>query len=73
MYIYRQYKHNIVKYRPIARQRLGKHISAGANRLNCRTSTAKQRISKESLLINREGVFSAWYMPRGYEGTKMTI
>jgi hypothetical protein len=38
----------IVTYRPIARQRLGKHIPAGANTRNNRTSIARQRISKHA-------------------------
>jgi hypothetical protein len=43
-------KQNIVTYRPIARQRLGKHIPAGANALNNMTSIARQRISKHASL-----------------------
>jgi hypothetical protein len=39
---------NIVTYRPIARQRLGKHIPAGANPRNNRTSIAKQLISEHT-------------------------
>jgi hypothetical protein len=39
---------NAVTYRPIARQRLGKHISAGANARNDRMSSARQRISKHA-------------------------
>jgi hypothetical protein len=39
-----------VTYRPIARQRLGKHIPAGANAYNIRTSIARQRISKDASL-----------------------
>jgi hypothetical protein len=37
---------NIVTYRPIARQQLGKHIPAGANARKNRASIARQRISK---------------------------
>jgi hypothetical protein len=37
---------NIVTYRPIARQRLGKHIPVEAYARNNRTSIARQRISK---------------------------
>jgi hypothetical protein len=39
---------NIVTYRPIARQQLGKHIPAGANERNNRKSIARQRISKHA-------------------------
>jgi hypothetical protein len=39
---------NTVTYRLIARQRLGKHIPAGANARNDRTSIARQRISKHA-------------------------
>jgi hypothetical protein len=35
-------------YRPIARQRLGKQIPAGANARNDRTPTARQGISKHA-------------------------
>jgi hypothetical protein len=38
----------IVTYRPIVRQRLAKHIPAGANVHNSGTSIAKQRISKHA-------------------------
>jgi hypothetical protein len=38
----------IVTYRPILRQRLGKHISAGANARNNRASIARQRSSKHA-------------------------
>jgi hypothetical protein len=40
--------YNIVTYRPIARQRLGEHIPAGANERNNRTSIARQQISKQA-------------------------
>jgi hypothetical protein len=50
--------HNFVMYRPFARQRLGKHIPAGANTHNNRTSIARQRISKHASLTI-EAVFSA--------------
>jgi hypothetical protein len=43
---------DIVMYRPIARQRLGKHIPAGANARNNRTYTARQH-----LLNNRDCAF----------------
>jgi hypothetical protein len=49
----------IVTHRPIARQRLGKHIPAGAKARNNRTSTGRQRISKHASLTI-EAVFSAW-------------
>jgi hypothetical protein len=39
---------NIVTYRPIARQRLGKRIPVGANARNNRTRIARQRISKHA-------------------------
>jgi hypothetical protein len=60
-----------VTYRPIARQRLGKHISAGANARNIRTSIARQRISKHTLTI--EALFSAWSLQRGYKRTKKVV
>jgi hypothetical protein len=41
-------KYNIVTYKPIARQRLGKHIPAGANGRKNRRSIARQRISKHA-------------------------
>jgi hypothetical protein len=37
-------------YRPIARQRLGKHVPAKANARNNRTFIARQRISKHASL-----------------------
>jgi hypothetical protein len=40
----------IVTYRPIDMQRLGKHILAGTNVRNNRTSIARQRISKHASL-----------------------
>jgi hypothetical protein len=39
---------NNVTYRPITRERLGKHIPAGANARNNRTSIARQRINKQA-------------------------
>jgi hypothetical protein len=42
--------YNIVKYIPIARQRLSKHIPARANARKNRTSIAKQRTSKHATL-----------------------
>jgi hypothetical protein len=48
-----------VTYRPNARQRLGKHIPAGADERNNRTSIANKRISKHTYLTI-EAVFSAW-------------
>jgi hypothetical protein len=50
----------------IARQRLGKHIAAGANALNGRTPFARQRISKHASLII-EALFSAWSVQSGYK------
>jgi hypothetical protein len=41
-------KKKIVTYRPIASQRLGKHIPTRANTRNNRTSTARERISKHA-------------------------
>jgi hypothetical protein len=55
-----------VTYRPIARQRVGKHIPAGANARNNRTSIARQRISKHAS-ITIETVFSAWSVQSGYK------
>jgi hypothetical protein len=40
---------HIVTYRHITRQRLGKHIPAGANACNNRMPIARQRISKQAL------------------------
>jgi hypothetical protein len=57
---------NIVTYRPIARQRLGKHIPAGSNGPNIRTSIVRQRISKHTSLTI-EAVFSAWSVQNGYK------
>jgi hypothetical protein len=39
---------NTLTYRPIVRQRLGKHIPAGADAHNNRISIATQRISKQA-------------------------
>jgi hypothetical protein len=50
----------------IARQRLGKHIPAGANACSNMIFIARQRINKcPSLTI--EAVFSAWSMQSGYK------
>jgi hypothetical protein len=43
-----QYILDIVKYRSIARKRLGKHIPAGTNARNNRTSIVRQRITKHA-------------------------
>jgi hypothetical protein len=56
---------NIVTCILIARQRLGKYISARANARNSRTSIARQRISKYASLTI-EAVFSAWFVKSGY-------
>jgi hypothetical protein len=56
----------IVTYRPIARQRLGKHIPAGANARNNMASIAIQRISKHASLTI-EPLFSAWSVQNGYK------
>jgi hypothetical protein len=47
-----------VTYRPIARQRLDKHIPAEANARDNRTSIVKQRINKHASLTI-DAVFSA--------------
>jgi hypothetical protein len=39
--------HDIVKFRSIATQRLGKHIPTGTNVRNDRTSAARQRINED--------------------------
>jgi hypothetical protein len=51
---------------PIARQRLGKHISEQTNVRNHKTSIAKQVISKHTSLTT-EAVFSAWSLQSGYK------
>jgi hypothetical protein len=56
---------NSVTNRPIARQRLGKHIAAGANAHNNRTPITRQRIGKQASLT--ETVFPAWSVQSGYE------
>jgi hypothetical protein len=50
----------------IARQRPGKHIPAGVNSRNYRTSIARQGISKYASLTT-EDVFSAWSVQNGYK------
>jgi hypothetical protein len=55
----------IVTYRPIARQRLGKHIRAGANAHTHWTSNVRQRISKQAYLTV-EAVFSSWSVQSGH-------
>jgi hypothetical protein len=57
IYSYKQYKHNIVTYRPIARQRLAKHILAGVNARNNRTSIARQRIIKQAFSTKKRLCF----------------
>jgi hypothetical protein len=54
---------------PIARQRLGKHILAGANAPENSASAARQRTSKHASL-RIEAVLSLWSMPRGYKRTQ---
>jgi hypothetical protein len=61
----------IVRYRPIARQRLGEHIPTHAYAHN-RTSIARQRISKQAL-STIDIVFSAWSLPRCYKGTEKVV
>jgi hypothetical protein len=46
----------IMTYRSIARQRLGKHIPAGANARNNRTSIARQQCGKHAS-SKREGMY----------------
>jgi hypothetical protein len=57
-----------VTYKPIVRQRIGKHIPAGANACNNKTFIARQRISKHTK--NNTGqlkaVFSVGLAPRLY-------
>jgi hypothetical protein len=57
---------NTVTYRPIVRQRHGKHIPAGANARSNRTSIARQRINKHASLTI-EAVFSACPVQSGYK------
>jgi hypothetical protein len=65
---------NIVTYRPIARQRLDKHIPAGAKAANNRMSIARQVISKQALGMNNRGaVFSVWSVLRGYKGQRRSF
>jgi hypothetical protein len=47
------FRDNTVTCIPIARQRLGKHISARANARNYRTSIVRQRSSKHASLKKR--------------------
>jgi hypothetical protein len=55
---------NSVRYRPIAKQRLGKDIPAEANERNNRTSIARQRISKYASLTIE--AVSVWFMRSSY-------
>jgi hypothetical protein len=48
---------NIVTCKPIARQRVDKHVPAEANARNSRTSIAKQRSCKHVYLTIEDGVF----------------
>jgi hypothetical protein len=57
---------HIVTYRPIASQRLGKHIPAEANAANNRMSTVRQKISKHASLTI-EDMFSALSVESGYK------
>jgi hypothetical protein len=52
-------------YRPVDRQRLGKHIPAEANARNSRTSFARQTISKHASLTIKD-VLSLWPVQSGY-------
>jgi hypothetical protein len=58
----------IVTYRPIVRQRLGKHIPAGANARNNWTPVARQRINKHPSYNTGQykTVFSVGSAPRLY-------
>jgi hypothetical protein len=56
---------DIVTYRPIARQRVDKHILSVANALKNRTSVARQRSSKYASI--REAAFFAWSVQSGYK------
>jgi hypothetical protein len=53
-------------YRPIARQRLGKHIPAGDNARNHGTSIARRRIGKHSSLTIEDVLF-AWSVQSRYK------
>jgi hypothetical protein len=57
---------NIVTYRSIVRQLLGKHILAGAKERSNRTPIARQRFNNHASLII-EAVFSAWSVQSGYK------
>jgi hypothetical protein len=57
---------HVVTCIPVARQRLGKHISARANAGKNRTSISRQRISKHASLTIY-AVFSAWSVQSGYK------
>jgi hypothetical protein len=63
---YNRWITHTVTYWSIARQRLGKHIPAGANARNNRTSVARKRISKHASLTT-EAVFSAWSLQSCYK------
>jgi hypothetical protein len=63
---------NIVTYKPTARQRLGRHIPAGANTRNSRTSTATQRTSKHASLTI-DAVLSAWSVQSGYKEVFVSV
>jgi hypothetical protein len=65
-------KQNILTYRPIARQRLGKDIPAEANALNNRTYIARQRITKHASLTI-EAVFSTCSVQSGYKEVSSSI
>jgi hypothetical protein len=58
--------YNIVTCIPIARQRFGKHIPAGAKARKRRTYTDRQRITKHVSLIT-ETAFSAWSVQSRYK------
>jgi hypothetical protein len=48
---------HIVTYRPIARQRLGKHIPAEVYARNNKTSIARRRINKHAFLTTENVCF----------------
>jgi hypothetical protein len=63
---------NIVTYRSIARQRLGKHIPTEAYARNNGAPIVRQRISKQAF-STIETEFSARPVPRGCKATKKIV
>jgi hypothetical protein len=66
-YSYSISANHIVTCIPTARQRLSKHILAQANILNNKTSTTRQRISRNAY-VRIVAVFSVGYVQSGYKG-----